>query len=61
MRAAECLMALDRPGEARREIARVLELADCPDCDTTTREVELSRARAKQLLATLDGAVPASP
>jgi hypothetical protein len=50
--------------EAQREIRRkkrVLEFADCPDCDTTTREVELSRARAKQLLATLDGAVPASP
>jgi tetratricopeptide (TPR) repeat protein len=60
VRAAECLIALNRSAEARREIARVLEIANCPDCTTTSREVDLSKARAEKLLLQLDGASPAN-
>jgi len=59
VRAAECLIALDRPREARGEIARVLDLASCPDCGATSRELDRSKARAEKLLAQLD-ATPAA-
>ena len=59
VRAAECLIALNRSGEARGEISRVLELANCPDCATSSREVDSSKARAEELLQRLDEALPA--
>jgi tetratricopeptide (TPR) repeat protein len=60
IRAAECLIALSRPGEARREIARVMEIANCPDCTTTSREIDRSKLRAEVLLLQLDATAPAS-
>lgn len=60
LHAAECLIALNRTSEARREIARVLALVNCPDCETTHREVDQSKSRAEALLLQLDGAPPAS-
>jgi len=59
IRAAECLIALDRSTEARREISRVLEIANCPDCTTSSREVDLSTLRAEALLRELDATPPA--
>jgi tetratricopeptide (TPR) repeat protein len=56
--AAECLIELSRTNEARREIARVLEIANCPDCATTSREVENSKTRAEALLLQLDATAP---
>ncbi|MBW2715242.1 MAG: tetratricopeptide repeat protein [Deltaproteobacteria bacterium] len=58
--AAECLIALDRPAEARREIARVLEIANCPDCKTASREIDRSKLRAEVLLLQLDATAPAN-
>jgi tetratricopeptide (TPR) repeat protein len=60
IRAAECLIALSRPAEARSEIARVLEIANCPDCTTTSREIDRSKLRAEVLLLQLDATAPAS-
>jgi tetratricopeptide (TPR) repeat protein len=60
IRAAECLITLSRPAEARSEIARVLEIANCPDCTTTSREVDRSKLRAEVLLLQLDAISPAS-
>jgi tetratricopeptide (TPR) repeat protein len=54
VRAAECLIELGRPDEARSEIARVLEAANCPDCEMTSREVDRSKLRAEVLLLQLD-------
>ena len=62
LRTAESLIALGRRPEARYELARVLELADCGECATTSREIETSRTRAIELLELLDrGTVPAAP
>ena len=62
IRSAESLIALGRRAEARGELQRVLELADCGDCRTTTRETERSRERAQALLEELGaGPVPAAP
>jgi tetratricopeptide (TPR) repeat protein len=58
--AAECLMALGRPDEARHQIASVLEITDCSDCKMTSREVERSRSRAEELLAKLNSIAPAN-
>jgi tetratricopeptide (TPR) repeat protein len=58
--AAECLIALGRPDEARRQIASVLEITDCSGCKMTSREVERSRTRAEELLAKLDSITPAN-
>jgi len=52
--AAECLAALDRFDEARRELVRVLEIANCADCATASRELDGSKARAEELLAQLE-------
>jgi tetratricopeptide (TPR) repeat protein len=60
VRAAECLIALNRSKEARSEIARVLEIANCPDCATTSREVDRSKTRAEELLLQLDATPPAN-
>ncbi len=60
IRAAECLIALSRPADARSEIARVLEIANCTDCETTSREVDRSKLRAEVLLLQLDASTPAS-
>jgi predicted Zn-dependent protease len=60
IRAAECLIALSRPTEARSEIARVMEIANCPDCTTTSREIDRSKLRAEVLLLQLDDTAPAS-
>jgi predicted Zn-dependent protease len=60
IRAAECLVALGRPTEARNEIARVLEIANCPDCTTTSRQIDRSKLRAEVLLLQLDATAPAS-
>jgi tetratricopeptide (TPR) repeat protein len=60
IRAAECLIALSRPAEARSEIARVLEIANCPDCTTTSREIDRSKLRAEVLVLQLDATAPAS-
>jgi len=59
VRAAECLIELHRPDEARSEISRVLELANCPDCTTSTGEVDRLKARAEELMHRLDEALPA--
>jgi tetratricopeptide (TPR) repeat protein len=60
IRAAECLIALSRPTEARSQIARVLEIANCPDCTTTSREFDRAKLRAEVLLLQLDATAPAS-
>ncbi len=60
IRAAECLVALSRPAEARSEITRVLEIANCPDCKTTSREIDRSKLRAEVLLLQLDAMAPAN-
>jgi hypothetical protein len=60
IRAAECLISLNRPAEARSEIARILEIANCPDCETTSREIDRSRLRAEVLLLQLDEIAPAN-
>jgi predicted Zn-dependent protease len=60
IRAAECLVALGRPAQARREIARVLEIANCPDCTTASRQIDRSKLRAEVLLLQLDATAPAS-
>ena len=60
IRAAECLVALSRPAEARSEIARVMEIANCPDCKTTSREIDRSILRAEVLLLQLDAKAPAN-
>jgi len=59
VRAAECLIALDRSREARSEITRVLDLAKCTDCGSANHGLDRSKARAEQLLEQLD-ASPAS-
>jgi tetratricopeptide (TPR) repeat protein len=60
VRAAECMIALNRSTEARSEISRVLEIANCPDCTTSSREVDLSKSRAEKLLLRLDETPPAN-
>jgi len=60
IRAAECLIALSRPSEARSEITRVQEIANCPDCTTTSREIDRAKLRAEVLLLQLDATAPAS-
>jgi hypothetical protein len=60
IRAAECLISLSRPADARSEIARVLEIANCPDCNMTSREIDRSKLRAEVLLLQLDAAAPAN-
>jgi len=60
IRAAECLIALNRPTEARSEIARVVEIANCPDCTTTSRQIDRSKLRAEVLLLQLDATEPAN-
>jgi tetratricopeptide (TPR) repeat protein len=59
VRAAECLIRLQRPAEARSEIARVLEIADCEDCKSSSREIDRSKSKAEELLQRLDAASPA--
>ena len=59
IRAAECLIALSRPAEARSEITRVLEIANCPDCKTSSPEINRSKLRAEVLLLQLDAMAPA--
>ena len=59
IRAAECLIELSRPAEARSEIARVLEISNCPDCKTPSREIDRSKLRAEVLLLQLDALAPA--
>ncbi len=63
LRAGESLIALGRTKKARRQLERVLEIADCPDCRLRSREVERARARAEALLAELDdgASFPAAP
>jgi tetratricopeptide (TPR) repeat protein len=58
IRAAECLITLSRPAEARSEIKRVLGVANCPDCTTTSREIDRSKLRAEVLLLQLDATAP---
>jgi hypothetical protein len=60
VRAAECPIALNRSSEARGEISRVLEIPNCPDCTTTSREFERSKSRAEELLLQLDATLPAN-
>jgi len=60
IRAAECLIALQRPSEARSEIERVMEIANCPDCATTGPQIERSRLRAEVLLLQLEASAPAN-
>ncbi len=60
VRAAECLIALNRSTEARNEISRVLEIANCADCTTSSREVDRSKSRAEELLLQLDATPPAN-
>ncbi len=60
VRAAECLIQLQRPAEARSEIARVLEVANCENCETSSREIDHSKSKAEELLVQLDSAVPAN-
>jgi tetratricopeptide (TPR) repeat protein len=60
IRAAECLIALGRPAEARSEIARVLEIANCADCATASRQIDRSKLRAEVLLLQLGATTPAS-
>jgi tetratricopeptide (TPR) repeat protein len=60
VRAAECLIKLERPHEARDEIARVLKIVNCSDCKLTSREIDRSKSRAETLLAEIDGATPAN-
>jgi hypothetical protein len=52
------LVALSRPAEARSEIKRVLGVANCPDCTTTSREIDRSKLRAEVLLLQLDATAP---
>ncbi len=59
IRAAECFIELSRPVDARSEIARVLEISNCPDCKTTSREIARSKLRAEVLLLRLDAMAPA--
>lgn len=59
VRAAECLIRLQRPAEARSEITRVLEIANCEDCETRSREIDRSKSKAEELLQQLDTAAPA--
>ncbi len=59
VRAAECLIRLQRPAEARSEITRVLEIANCKDCETRSREIDRSKSKAEELLQQLDTAAPA--
>lgn len=63
LKAGESLIALGREKRARQQLERVLEIADCPDCPLTSREVDRSRARAEALLTQLDGrgSFPAAP
>jgi tetratricopeptide (TPR) repeat protein len=63
LKAGESLIALGHQKRARRQLERVLEIADCPDCPLTSREVNRSRTRAEALLAELDGrgSLPAAP
>ncbi len=63
LRAGESLIALGRVKQARRQLERVLAIADCPDCVLRSREVTHSLARAEALLAQLDdgGSFPAAP
>jgi hypothetical protein len=60
VRAAECLIVLNRSTEARSEISRVLEIAGCPDCATSSHEVDRSKLRAEELLLQLDATPPAN-
>jgi tetratricopeptide (TPR) repeat protein len=60
VRAAECLIALNRSTEARGEISRVLEIAGCPDCTTSSREIDRAKLRAEELLLQLDAKAPAN-
>jgi len=60
IRAAECLIALNRSAEARSEIARVLEIANCPDCATTSHQIDRSKLRAEVLLLQLEATPPAN-
>ncbi len=59
IRAAECLIELSRPAEARSEITRVLEISNCPDCKATSSEIARSKLRAEVLLLQLDAMAPA--
>ena len=61
VRAGECLIQLNRPAEARSEIARVLEIVNCEDCKTSSREIDRSKSKAEELLQRLDAAAPANP
>ena len=60
VRAAECLIQLKRPAEARSEIARVLEVTNCENCETSSREVARSKSKAEELLQQLDATAPAN-
>ena len=59
VRAAECLIRLQRRAEARSEITRVLEITNCEDCETRSREIDRSKSKAEELLQQLDTAAPA--
>jgi hypothetical protein len=54
------LIQLSRPAEARSELSRVIEIANCPDCTTTSHELDRSKLRAEELLLQLDTTVPAN-
>jgi tetratricopeptide (TPR) repeat protein len=60
IRAADCLIKLSRLAEARSELTRVIEVANCPDCTTTSRELDRSKLRAEELLLQLDATAPAN-
>ena len=60
VRAAACLIQLQRPAEARGEIARVLEIANCEKCETGSREIDRSKSKAEELLQRLDATAPAN-
>jgi tetratricopeptide (TPR) repeat protein len=60
VRAAECLIRLERPDEARSEIARVLEIANCEGCTSRSLEIDRSKSKAEELLQQLDAPTPAN-
>ena len=63
LKAGESLLALGRSAQARRQLERAVEIADCPDCTLQSREAERSRSRAEALLADLTDreSFPAAP
>jgi uncharacterized metal-binding protein len=60
IRRGESLLAPGRRAQARRELERVLALAGCNGCDTTTAEVQRATVRARILLKELGSATDAA-